>query len=298
MASNKPGVHVAKLALIIALLDVVSRVSAASSASAHDAHPAAPRVTAQASSDPAPRTPRRHSRPTPNPFPNYGPQLAESYTRSVSELDRTKEYSLGRRVRNTLSGSPHFTFYRCSARACRGAELGTGGWVSIGWFDASYRDPTALPARPPARPDGAAPAPPSGAVATTADETALSPAEFAEFKRRLTARLKASRPPPKPSPRAPPPKADSGSPAPAAPAAPAARANPRPGDGPQLTESEMNQIPDLESNKTSWDYNSVRKKRGMTHGGEIVTAYRCDDKDGCKSTPGGSPWKPIGWWMP
>jgi hypothetical protein len=86
-------------------------------------------------------------------------------------------------------------------------------------------------------------------------------------------------------------------PGPAGPAKPARRSNSRPWDGPNLTAAEMGRIPDLEYDKTSWDYGSVRKKRGMTGAGEITTAYRCDDKDGCKSTPSGSGWKPAGWYI-
>jgi hypothetical protein len=60
----------------------------------------------------------------------------------------------------------------------------------------------------------------------------------------------------------------------------------------------MDRISGIEGNKSSWDYNSVRKQGGMTSGGDIYWASRCDDRSGCTSRPGGSGWKPAGWWMP
>lgn len=76
----------------------------------------------------------------------------------------------------------------------------------------------------------------------------------------------------------------------------AREANARPGDGPQLSEAEMDGILELEHGKERWDYDSVRKSGGMTYGGSIYTAKRCDNKDGCEGTSSG--WKPAGWWMP
>lgn len=58
----------------------------------------------------------------------------------------------------------------------------------------------------------------------------------------------------------------------------------------------MHRIPDFEGNKTSWDYGSARKSRGMTGAGQITSAYRCDEKAGCNPR-GGSGWKAAGWYL-
>lgn len=75
----------------------------------------------------------------------------------------------------------------------------------------------------------------------------------------------------------------------------AKRKNLYPGLGPERGAELMN-TPDFESNKETWDYASVRKERGEGYYGTLYTAYRCDDRDGCKGAVGrGARWTAVGW---
>lgn len=65
--------------------------------------------------------------------------------------------------------------------------------------------------------------------------------------------------------------------------------------GPQRGE-ELMEYPEFEAfDKDMWDYGAVRKRGSVTPYGQIYTAYRCDDRNGCDEHS--SHWRAIGWHM-
>ena len=79
-------------------------------------------------------------------------------------------------------------------------------------------------------------------------------------------------------------------------AKPAAHADPVIyGHGVKWSRSRMNAVDDFEPNKDSWDHGSIRKSRGSMSFGEITTAYRCDDRNGCRDKNSG--WTAIGYFL-
>ena len=54
------------------------------------------------------------------------------------------------------------------------------------------------------------------------------------------------------------------------------------GNGVKWSKAKMDAVEDYEPNKDSWDHGSIRKSRGTMSYGDITTAYRCDDRDGCR----------------
>jgi len=67
------------------------------------------------------------------------------------------------------------------------------------------------------------------------------------------------------------------------------------GNGPKWSKAKMDAVEDYEPNKDSWDHGSIRKSRGTMSYGDITTAYRCDDRDGC--TDKYSHWTAIGYFL-
>jgi hypothetical protein len=112
----------------------------------------------------------------------------------------------------------------------------------------------------------------------------------------------AAKPAPKTAPAAKPAPETAPAAKPAPETAPAAKPAPEknawPQLGPHWSYDRMMAVPDAEDGKTSWDYQSVRKAGSSVDTGHIYIAYRCDDDDGCKDSPGGYRWKAIGWWAP
>ena len=67
------------------------------------------------------------------------------------------------------------------------------------------------------------------------------------------------------------------------------------GHGVKWSESRMNEVDAFEPNKDSWDHGSIRKRRGNMRIGQITTAYRCDDRNGCQDQNTG--WTAIGYFL-
>ena len=64
------------------------------------------------------------------------------------------------------------------------------------------------------------------------------------------------------------------------------------GNGAKWSRAKMNKVDDYESNKDSWDHGSIRKSGGMMSYGQITTAYRCDNREGCNRYSG---WTAVGY---
>jgi len=67
------------------------------------------------------------------------------------------------------------------------------------------------------------------------------------------------------------------------------------GHGVKWSASRMNEVDGFEPNKDSWDHGSIRKRRGMMSYGQITTAFRCDDRNGCRDQNSG--WTAIGYFL-
>jgi len=67
------------------------------------------------------------------------------------------------------------------------------------------------------------------------------------------------------------------------------------GEGEKWSKAKMDKVDDYEYNKDSWDHGSIRKSRGTMSYGEITTAYRCDNRDGCKDKNSG--WTAVGYYL-
>jgi hypothetical protein len=66
------------------------------------------------------------------------------------------------------------------------------------------------------------------------------------------------------------------------------------GNGVKWSQAKMDKVDDYEYNKTSWDHGSIRKSGGMMTYGDITTAYRCDNRDGCDRYSG---WTAVGYFL-
>jgi hypothetical protein len=66
------------------------------------------------------------------------------------------------------------------------------------------------------------------------------------------------------------------------------------GNGVKWSRARMDKVDDYEYNKTSWDHGSIRKSHGMMVYGDITTAYRCDNRDGCDRYSG---WTAVGYFL-
>ena len=67
------------------------------------------------------------------------------------------------------------------------------------------------------------------------------------------------------------------------------------GHGVKWSESRMREVDAFEPDKDSWDHGSIRKRRSMMRAGQITTAYRCDDRNGCPDESTG--WTAIGYFL-